>query len=270
MMLASMRPVHGFAIPVLLYHSVDDEPAVGQEPYTVTPKLFGEHVAAIADAGCTAMTISELVAGLRGDRPLPARPVAVTFDDTFANTQAAVERLREAGIPSTIYVQTNRIGLPDGPSVAALRELAAAGTEVGAHTVSHPYLESIPLADATQEIAESRSVLEQHMQRRIETFAYPHGAYDRHVRAAVIAAGFTSAVAVKNALSHPLDDPFAIARWTVMHDTSTERLALVLTGHGLPLAWRKERRRTRAARRARRLRRRVETLKRRSDDAGAP
>ncbi len=269
MNLASTGPGHGVAIPVLLYHSVDDEPAAGQEAYTVTPKLFGEHLAAIVDAGRTALTISELVACLRGDRPLPARAVAVTFDDAFANTQAAAERLREVGIPSTIYVQTNRIGLPDGPSVEALRELAGAGAEIGAHTVSHPYLESIPLALATREIADSRTVLEQHLGRRVETFAYPHGMYDRHVRAAVIAAGFTSAAAVKNALSHPLDDPFAVARWTVMGDVPAERVAFVLGGHGLPLAWSKERHRTRAARRARRLRRRVRTLQRRGNGAGA-
>lgn len=257
---------HAVAIPVLLYHSVADEPAVGQEHFTVTPKLFAEHVAAIADAGLTAVTISELAASLRGDRPLAAHTVAVTFDDAFADTQLATERLREAGVPSTIYVQTNRIAQPGGPSVEALRELAAAGAEIGAHTVTHPYLDSIPRALAAREIAESRSILEQHLGRRVETFAYPHGAYDRHVRAAVIAAGHTSAAAVKNAFSHPLDDPFAIARWTVMHDTSPERLALVLKGRGLPLAWTKERRRTRAARRVRRMRRRVASLQHHETD----
>ena len=45
------------------------------------------------------------------------------------------------------------------------------------------------------------------------TFAYPHGAYDKRVRQAVIDAGYVSAAAVKNAFSHPADDPYAIAAW---------------------------------------------------------
>ena len=104
------------AIPVLLYHSVADTPAVGQEAFTVTPKRFAEHVAAIADAGLTALTVSDLAAAMRGERELPPRSVAVTFDDAFEDTQAAVERLRDAGIPSTVYVQssgsTARAGRP--------------------------------------------------------------------------------------------------------------------------------------------------------------
>jgi len=242
------------AIPVLLYHSVADQPAVGQEDFTVTLQGFVEHVAAIADVGGTALTITQLGAALRGERPLPPRAVAVTFDDAFADTQAAAERLLEAGIPSTIYVQSSRVGQPDGPSERALRDLDAAGGEIGAHTVSHPYLDSIPLALAAHEITESRRRVEDLLAHSIDSFAYPHGAYDRKVRAAVIEAGFTSAVAVKNALSHSGDDPFAIARWTVMRDTTTARLTQVLEGKGLPLAWANERRRTRAAREVRRLR----------------
>ena len=43
--------------------------------------------------------------------------------------------------------------------------------------------------------------------QQITTFAYPHGNYHRGVRAAVVEAGFDSAAAVKNAFSHPADDP---------------------------------------------------------------
>ena len=74
--------------------------------------------------------------------------------------------------------------------------------------------------------------LEEHLGSSVATFAYPHGDHGRRVRAAVIAAGFSSAAAVKNALSHRGDDPFAIARWTVMRDTSTEQVARILAGEG--------------------------------------
>src|SRR5438309_338050 len=83
------------------------------------------------------------------------------------------------------------------------------------------------------------------------------GERDRRVRAAVIDAGYRSAAAVKNAVSHPYDDPFAIARWTVTGGASAARLAEVLEGEGVPRARERERIRTRAYRSVRRRRRRL-------------
>jgi hypothetical protein len=91
----------------------------------------------------------------------------------------------------------------------------------------------------------------------VTSFAYPYGAHDPRVRAAVIAAGFHSAAAVKNAISHRADDPWAIARWTVDGATDAERIARVLDGRGVPRAWRRERLRTRGYRTVRKLRRRI-------------
>jgi hypothetical protein len=91
----------------------------------------------------------------------------------------------------------------------------------------------------------------------VHSFAYPHGVYDRRVRQAVITGGYRSAVAVKNAVSHPADDPFAIARWTVTAGTPASRIAQVLEGESVPVAWSHERVRTRAYRMVRRGRRRL-------------
>jgi peptidoglycan/xylan/chitin deacetylase (PgdA/CDA1 family) len=254
-------PADAAGIPVLLYHSVADAPPAGQQQqFTVTPARFAEHVAMISASGRRAMTISELASALSGRRALPERPVAVTFDDGFDDTPPAVSRLWAAGISSTVYVTTGNIGTPRGISPGGLAALVDTGAELGAHTVSHPHLDELPARAAASEIGDSRRQLEEHLGSTVATFAYPHGDHGRRVRAAVIAAGFTSAAAVKNALSHRGDDPFAIARWTVMHDTSTEQLARILAGDGAPLAWARERYRTRAYREARRMRRRLRSI----------
>jgi len=255
------RPSAGAGIPVLLYHSVADAPPPGQrQEFTVTLAAFAEHVAMIAASGRTAMTITELASALNGQRALPERPVAVTFDDGFDDTPPAVSQLRAAGISSTVYVTTGNIGTPRGISPAGLAALVGDGAELGAHTVSHPHLDELPARAAASEIGDSRRQLEQHLGGTVATFAYPHGDHGRRVRAAVVAAGFTSAAAVKNALSHRGDDPFAIARWTVMHDASSEQLARILAGEGAPLAWARERYRTWAYREARRIRRRIRSI----------
>jgi peptidoglycan/xylan/chitin deacetylase (PgdA/CDA1 family) len=260
-----VEPRPASVIPVLIYHSVADLPAAGQERFTVTPASFAQHVEPIVSSGAVALTISELARALRGERPLPERAIAVTFDDGFADTLAAVELLAAGGLTATVYVTTERIDAKDGLPLAMMHEIAGAGAEIGAHTVTHPYLDELAPDVAAHEIRDSKEILEHHLGRTVASFAYPHGAHGTAVRDAVVDAGFDSAVAVKNAFSHPGDDPFAIARLTVMGNTPTERVRDFVHGRGAPLAWEGERLRTRAFRDARRLRRRL----RRTDTRGA-
>jgi len=253
------RPTPPIAVPILLYHSVCDQPAAGQEAFTVSPAVFREHVRAISDAGRTALTLSELARAVRGECALPSRPVLVTFDDGFADVRPAVELLLSAGLAATVFVTSGWIGREGMLTPADLRELVALGerVEVGAHSVTHPRLDELGAAQAAAEISDSKAALEGVVEAPIESFAYPYGAYDRRVRAAVIDAGFIAAAAVKNALSHSEDDPYALARLTVMATMSAGRIEMLLAGSGLPLAWRRERLRTRGYRSVRRLRRRL-------------
>ena len=56
-----------------------------------------------------------------------------------------------------------------------LRQLAAAGMCIGAHTLSHPVLSQAPEEMAWSEISETRSKLEQALNRVIWALAYPFG-----------------------------------------------------------------------------------------------
>jgi peptidoglycan/xylan/chitin deacetylase (PgdA/CDA1 family) len=243
-------------VPILLYHRVSDRP---DDPFAVSPGRFGEHVAAITDSGRTPLTMTEIAECLRGARAWPERPIAITFDDGFTDTPAAIGALRNADLRATVYVTAGTVGVGDGLSADQVRGLAEfdEAVELGAHTVSHPRLDEINAGWARQEIADSKRVLESIIDKPIQTFAYPHGAYDVRARNLVIEAGFHSAAAVKNALSHDSDDPWAIARWTVMKTTSAEQVRAFLDGRDATLAWTGERLRTRVFRLVRRARRRV-------------
>ena len=56
-----------------------------------------------------------------------------------------------------------------------VREMREAGMQIGAHTVSHPILASIDLADARHEISQSKIFLEDLLGERVSLFAYPNG-----------------------------------------------------------------------------------------------
>jgi peptidoglycan/xylan/chitin deacetylase (PgdA/CDA1 family) len=243
-------------IPVLLYHRVATDVERHYRRFALEPHLFDEHLRAIADTGCRPLFLNDLAQALRYGEPIPQRSVVITFDDGFADNLHAFERLAARGLSATLYVTTGWIGKRSMLTSGDLRRLSDYPIQVGAHSVSHPRLDEIPAEEARAEISESACKLEDMLGREIRTFAYPHGAYDRRARSAVMSAGFQSAAAVKNALSHPDDDPFALARWTITAGTSGSQLAQVLQGGLVPKAWQGERGRTRAYRGLRRLRRR--------------
>jgi peptidoglycan/xylan/chitin deacetylase (PgdA/CDA1 family) len=253
-------------IPVLLYHSVDDHAAPADRRWAVDRASFAAHARVVSASGRVGLCITELADALRGARPLPQRPVAMTFDDGFSDVCDAVATLLERDLASTLYITTSVVGTRGRLSAVDLAELAGTpGVEVGAHAVRHRRLDELGGRELESEVRTSKVQLEDLTQKRVCSFAYPHGAYDRRVRDTVVAAGFRSAAGVKNAISHLRDDPFAIARWTVTAGTPASRIAEVLEGEGVPMAWRHERVRTRAYRIARRRRRALaETLRARN------
>jgi peptidoglycan/xylan/chitin deacetylase (PgdA/CDA1 family) len=78
------------------------------------------------------------------------------------------------------YCREHRIELPkQGGDLyltwEQLAEMSAGGWEIGAHTVTHPWLSAWPAADQRREILESRQVLEHRLGRPVRAFAYPYG-----------------------------------------------------------------------------------------------
>jgi peptidoglycan/xylan/chitin deacetylase (PgdA/CDA1 family) len=246
------------AIPVLLYHNVPRAVAA-TDRLAVPYELFCAHMDVVAASKRVPLTINQLADGLLGRRPLPPRPVAITFDDGYGNSLPAVEALEERDLAATIYVTTGTLSTGAMLTEDQIRRLAGRRdrVEVGAHSVNHPHLDELKPAQVELQVRLSKERLEQILGSAVDTFAYPFGSYDRRVREIVIAAGFQSAAAVKNALSHPGDDPWAIARWTADRTTSVGQVERLLGGRGARRAWSRERLRTRGYRAARRVRRQL-------------
>jgi peptidoglycan/xylan/chitin deacetylase (PgdA/CDA1 family) len=270
-------------IPILLYHSVADAPVGRFGPYTVSRAQFAAHLDRVAERGYRTLTVHALVEHLQAGEPLPARTAVITVDDGFADfADNAWPELTARGMTATLYVTSGTVGgrsewlAPLGAghlpmlTRSQLADLAQDGCEIGAHSVTHPQLDCLPRQSAGQEVRDSKTRLEQLLGRPVTSFAYPHGYHDRHVRQLVLDAGFASASAVRNALSHQADDPFALARVTVTDRFSPEDIDRLLLGRGAPLARPRERWRTRGWRAVRRRRyRRATRLDRTGTPAGA-
>jgi peptidoglycan/xylan/chitin deacetylase (PgdA/CDA1 family) len=92
-----------------------------------------------------------------------------------------------------------------------LRELDPRVVTIGAHTLTHPILTTLPPAEAEQEIAGSQRVLQARLHRPVRLFAYPNGDVDRAVHG-IVRRYFDAAVSVEQGYVEPGCDPFMLPR----------------------------------------------------------
>jgi peptidoglycan/xylan/chitin deacetylase (PgdA/CDA1 family) len=112
-----------------------------------------------------------------------------------------------------------------------LREVAAAGVEIGNHSFIHHPLDVLEPDQLDREIIESRDRLAQEVQQPVRSFAYPHGYQSARVRDIVARTGHDNACIVGRRLWRPADDPLAVPRLQPTPDLSGNALLeLVRTG----------------------------------------
>jgi peptidoglycan/xylan/chitin deacetylase (PgdA/CDA1 family) len=96
--------------------------------------------------------------------------------------------------------------------------------EVGSHTVTHPFLSTLPTALQRDEIQHSKACLEQIIGHPVKSFAYPHGDYTLTTVGMVREAGFACACSVLAGSVRGRTDRFQLPR-VVVQDWDGEEFA---------------------------------------------
>ncbi|MET8333556.1 polysaccharide deacetylase family protein [Streptosporangium canum] len=239
-------------VPILMYHSVSDHPNDETRPLAVSPGRFAEQLGVLRDRGFTPMTLSDLVAGMHRTATMPGRPVAITFDDGYADFHSqALPILERFGYPATVFVTSGWVqdsgpvsaGRRPAPMLAwsQVREAVSCGMEIGGHSHSHPQLDQLPDRELRNELRTNKALLEDRIGRPVATMAYPYGYSSARVRREVRRAGYWTACAVANDAFREGDEMLALPRLTVTEQTSMVKFGGAIDGRGLPVLYMRER-----------------------------
>lgn len=210
------------AAPVLMYHSVGPAPEDWPRSLVLKQELFEEQLAYLKEDGYTLVTVEELAGRLERKEPV-AKYIALSFDDGYKNNyEVVLPLLRKYGAKASFFVVNNDIGKDNYMDEADIRELLAAGMELGSHTFNHTALGKTATRHLVWELDTSRYYLKKQFDGYIvRTLAYPNGSYNKVVIEAAKKYGFyralTGHVGV-NSSSTYARAPLEMYRVTVVDD----------------------------------------------------
>lgn len=224
-------------LPVLMYHHIR-EPGPGiadrlNARFDVSPAEFAKQLDFLRDHGYTTIDCRTLEAAVRAGKPLPAKPVMLTFDDAWREQYTiAFPLLKERGMVGVFYVHTGV--LSDDPSRGYttwgdLCEMHGAGMDIQSHTVSHPSLPGTETFKLDEELRVSKAALEKFFGEECISVAYPFGDFTEREMVAAERAGYRFAFTTEVGLVHDREEPFEIGRTIVTYTDNLDDFAIKLS-----------------------------------------
>ena len=236
-------------VQILMYHRVGDFPGRVKAHgalYCHLPR-FRAQMKLFKLLGYQVISLDEAAAGLRGDAPLPPRPLVLTFDDAYVDfLENAAPVLKAHGYPATVYAVSGLIGktsswvAPEGlepaslMNAAQLRAVQDLGFTIGSHTVTHPRLAQSDDTRILAEARDSKAALEDMLGKRVDHFCYPYGSHDIRAVEAAAAAGYVTGTTCVRAAATPEDDLLTLPRKAVSRGDDVFGVAWKLMTKNLP------------------------------------
>jgi len=229
-------------ITVLMYHQISENKAICRKYWTcLHVDIFHKHLKLLEQLGYTPITFKDYQLVLSGELALPRRPVIITFDDGYEHVyNLAYPLLQKYGMAAVVFsignrrLETNEWDQSEGiPTFRLLkdnqlRELQANGFEIGAHSMDHSDLTTIPDSALRQEIHGAKYYLEDVLQSPVISISYPYGLVNSPIKALVRSAGFQFGCAVSTPHPSHLSDHYEIGRSTILNSTGPLALGIRL------------------------------------------
>jgi peptidoglycan/xylan/chitin deacetylase (PgdA/CDA1 family) len=211
--------------PIFLFHRVNSMPAAANWPQLyVAPPAFSASVSKLKRTGARSVSLDEVLESPRTQD----KAFVLTFDDGFVSAlEHAGPVLAGLGFKAINFLVADRLGMRNEwdagidhtmeslMDAGQVRGWLSLGHDIGAHTLTHPHLDQIPLAQAREEICASKRKLEDTFGREVRHFAYPYGGFTPAVMDLVREAGFATACTTVEDLAGPETPPLLLPRLNV-------------------------------------------------------
>jgi peptidoglycan/xylan/chitin deacetylase (PgdA/CDA1 family) len=222
-------------VPILLYHGIpNNSPA--SDRYNVSLAKFEEQMKLLKDYGYKTISIQQLANHLNKGYVLPERPIVISFDDGYQNVyDNAFPIMARYGFTGTVYIVANRLQSDGFMNKKVLQALVENGWEVGSHGMTHTELTQNHNLVRT-EILQSRLDLNDALDIKVFSFAYPFGSSDWYITSKVLDYGYFAAVGVGNLDQHSSGTVYNLSRREVMGDATWHDFEALLpwTGRYVP------------------------------------
>lgn len=221
--IAATSTLETIDVPILTYHSVLDykpEQIKTFTKITVTPAMLDKQFAYLKENSYHVISLNALLNHIERGTPLPPKAVVITFDDGWeAQYLHALPILKKYGYTATFFIFTHAIGRNKHFFTwEQVKELDALGMTIGSHSKTHPYLTKITdPAKLAAEIADSKSIIESQLGKKVRFFAYPFGQYNNATLEAVQIAGYDAARGTYNG-NYTKNDLYKLKSFIVTND----------------------------------------------------
>jgi peptidoglycan/xylan/chitin deacetylase (PgdA/CDA1 family) len=224
---------------VFVLHDVVSPERLDQVPSTHRPYALVLHefralMLAASHAPRRSVNVSQIPGELGGGF------FGLTFDDGHASNYGdAFPVLRELGLRATFFVVPTLVETPGYVTWAQLREMVAAGMEVGSHSLTHPFLPQLDRAGLEREFGVSKAILEERLGAPVRAASLPRGWPPPTLEPVLEALGYRVFCTSRVAWWHPGDQPLAMPRVAVRHGMGVEEFSAILNAETRSL-WRQQ------------------------------
>lgn len=221
-----------------MYHSISDKKTIEKSDlWSLNSKIFSSHLVFLKDSNLEILSSQNLISNI------PKEGVVITFDDGLKdNFDVAAPILLEMKIPFTVFIVPLFLNQSFGNymNVEDLKELAKNPlVTIGSHSFSHKVLSHCDKLTQQKEIFESKKIIEDHIGKPVDMFAYPHGIFNGNIRSLVADAGYKVAFTSVNSFNSPFQDKLLINRNEIWNSDTVSSLNEKLRGDWDWLRYRK-------------------------------
>ena len=170
-------------VPVLCYHQIREwrgNESRGVKDMVVPPATFKSQMQLLADSGYQTVLPDDLYAYLTEGKPLPSKPVMLTFDDSDRDQYAiAAPEMKQHGFKGVFFIMTVSLGRSIYMNKEQVKELSDEGHVIASHTWDHQNVRKYKDGDWETQIVKPTRQLEEITGKPVQYFAYPFGAWNK-------------------------------------------------------------------------------------------